>query len=64
MPSKPHKYRVLTGLSYPAPKDVEAKKRGRNVPMLEAEPGDIVSDIPACSVPWLLKGGYIEEVAD
>lgn len=41
------KYRVLIGLNYP-PND----KR--------AEPGDLVDDIPAGSVGWLLKDGIIE----
>ena len=38
------------GLSYP--------------PHKEAVPGDIVSDLPAISIPWLLRRGYIEPVND
>lgn len=41
-------YRALTGLNYPPDKRVEA--------------GDIVSDLPEKSVPWLLKDGFIEDV--
>ena len=62
--TKQKKYRALTGLSYPAPKDVEAKKRGRDVPMLRAEKGDVVCDLPACSVPWLLRQKKIREVKE
>jgi hypothetical protein len=40
-------YRALTGLNYPPDKRVEA--------------GDIVSDLPEKSIPWLLKDGFIEE---
>ena len=38
-------YKVLRGVSY-----------GAN----RAEPGDIVSDIPQKSIPWLLECGVIE----
>lgn len=41
-------YRVVRGLNYP--------------PDRRAEPGDIVDDLPAKSVPWLLKDGDIEKV--
>lgn len=41
-------HRVLVGLNYPPDK--------------RAEPGDIVNDLPASSVKWLLAGGFIEEV--
>jgi hypothetical protein len=40
-------YKVLVGVDY-------AGKR--------AEPGDIVTDLPAKSVPWLLEQGVIESV--
>lgn len=40
-------YRALTGLSY----------KGRNV-----EAGEVVDDIPAKSIGWLLDGGHIEKV--
>lgn len=42
-------YRVLVGLNYPA---AGLDKR--------AEPGDIVTDLPAKSITWLLADGYIE----
>lgn len=42
-------YRVLNGLSYPPDK--------------RAEVGDVVDDIPAKSVKWLLRKGHIEEVS-
>mgnify|MGYP001582815856 FL=1 len=44
------KYRVVTGLSYP----------GKDGTELRAEPGDVVTDLPAKSVSWLLKDGHIE----
>ena len=40
------KYLVHTGISYNK---------------LSAAPGDIVSDIPVKSVPWLLEQGHISE---
>lgn len=46
-------YRVLVGLNYPA---AGLDKR--------AEADDIVEDLPAKSVPWLLQDGYIEPVED
>lgn len=51
---KPRKaYRVLVGLSYP-PDGADDERR--------AEPGDVVTDLPAWSVDWLLAGGSIAEV--
>lgn len=44
------KYRVLTGLNYPG-------KGGEK----RAEPGDVVTDLPAKSVDWLLDQGLIEK---
>ena len=41
------RYRVLTGLDYP--------------PNKRAEIGDIVEDLPAQSVKWLLADGHIED---
>lgn len=41
-------YRVLIGMNYPPDK--------------RAEPGDIVTDLPAKSVSWLLEQGCIELV--
>lgn len=49
----PKRYRVLVPLVYPA----ESGPGDRR-----AAPGEVVSDIPAQSVPWLLAAGYIEEV--
>lgn len=40
------KYRVLIGIDYP--------------PNRRAEVGEIVEDLPAKSIPWLLKDGHIE----
>lgn len=41
------RYRVLTGLDYP--------------PNKRAEIGDIVEDLPAQSIKWLLSDGHIED---
>jgi hypothetical protein len=41
------RYRVLTGLDYP--------------PNKRAEIGDVVEDLPAQSIKWLLADGYIED---
>jgi hypothetical protein len=43
------RYRVLTGIDYP--------------PNKRAEAGDIVEDLPAQSVKWLLDSGLIEDTA-
>ena len=63
-------YRVLTGLNYP----IEAAyarqlARGEAVardPSKErrAEPGDVVTDLPAQSIAWLLEQGHIEPLTD
>lgn len=42
-------YRVLTGLSYPPDK--------------RAEIGDVVDDLPAQSIKWLLADGFIEDAS-
>ena len=42
----PKRYRVLVGLDYP--------------PLKRAEPGDVVDDLPASSVKWLLADGLIK----
>lgn len=47
---KPKKYRCLNGISYPKGKRAEA--------------GDVVDDLPAQSIKWLLEQGEIEEVND
>lgn len=46
---KPTAYRVKVGLDYPV-KGVEKR----------AEKGDVVTDLPPKSIPWLLEGDYIE----
>lgn len=46
------KYRVLAGLNYPAKGGGEKR----------AEAKQVVSDLPAESVPWLLEQGLIEPV--
>ncbi len=43
-------YRVLNGLDYPD--GTGGEKR--------AEIGDVVTDLPASSIPWLLEQGHIE----
>lgn len=40
-------YRILSGIDY-------AGKR--------AEPGDVVTDVPSRSVPWLIEQGIIEKI--
>lgn len=45
----PRAYRVLKGLSWEA-----GGKPHR------AEPGEVVTDLPGASTPWLLKQGHIE----
>lgn len=64
------RFRVLVGLNYPT--DAAAVRRimaGEDVPTgarheRRAEPGDIVTDLPASSIPGLLAKGRIEEVMD
>lgn len=46
-------YRALVGINYPT-------KGGEK----RAEPGDVVSDLPAKSVQWLQAGGYVELADD
>lgn len=48
-------FRVLAGLDYPAGARGQTKR---------AEVGDVVDDLPAKSLPWLLKQAAIEEVTD
>lgn len=43
-------YEVLVGIDYP--------------PNKRAEAGDIVSDLPKDSIPWLLESGLIKAVGD
>lgn len=42
------KYRVLKGIDYP--------------PNKRAEAGDVVEDLPATAIKWLLEDGIIEDV--
>lgn len=59
------KYRALTGLSYPATKhDLALCLKGKPHERREVARGEVVSDIPALSLPWLLEDGRIEEVKD
>lgn len=44
------KYRVLMGINYP--------------PNKRAEPGEIVSDLPITSIPWLIDNKVIELVQE
>lgn len=61
-------FRVLSGLSYPTdPAVIRRLLAGDQVPLAErnlkrAEPGAIVNDIPAVSLPWLVEQGLIEPV--
>lgn len=63
------RYRVIVGLDYAT--NMAAIRRilaGEDVPWEErrtrrAEPGDIVSDLPAHSIPALIEKGYIEAVS-
>lgn len=63
------KYRALTGLSYPSDAKVIARiEKGEQIPWEErgikrVEEGEVVTDIPASSVGWLLEQGLIEEVS-
>lgn len=67
MSGKP-RYRALTGLSYPTDSGIIARLQdGEQIPLdarklKRVEAGEIVDDIPAGSVGWLLQAGVIEEV--
>ena len=62
-------YRILVELSYPtdpavlarlrAHEDVPWEERGMTVHL----PGELVTDVPEESVPWLLEQGVLERVA-
>ena len=61
-------YLIKQTLWYPTDKAVIARlKAGENLPIKErgpirqAEPGEIVSDLPLVSIPGLLEHDYIEE---
>jgi len=69
----PKRYRALTGISYPTdPGIVKRIQAGESIPygergVKEIPAGQVVDDVPAVSVPWLLEQGLIElieEVAD
>lgn len=47
-------YRVLVGLNYPTKAGLDKR----------AEPGDVITDLPAKSVGWLVDEGYVEEVKE
>jgi len=61
-------YRVLVPLEYPTDPDIVARLvRGDQIPlgergMVARGPGDLVRDIPACSIPWLIEQELIEPV--
>lgn len=48
------KYRVLVGLNYPNPKGGEFR----------AEAGDVVDNLPAKSLEWLVRQGLVEKHAE
>lgn len=58
------RYRVLVGLTYPdGTTNVDRARRGNLSEVTtwkRVEPGEIVSDIPAASISWLLADGKIE----
>lgn len=60
------RYRALVGLTYPdGAANVELARKGKLDKVTKwkrVEPGEIVSDIPAASIPWLLADGKIELV--
>ncbi len=62
------RYKVLIEVDYPTdPKVIARLLAGEVVPAEEQlrvshAVGELVSDVPACSVPWLLEAGAIEEV--
>lgn len=61
------RYRALTGLTYPTDqKIIKRLQAGEDIPMekrdlKEVQAGEIVDDIPATSIPWLLEQSLIEE---
>lgn len=62
----PVRYRALNGLSYPTDSSIiQRLLNGEQIPMeergmVERSAGEILTDIPACSVGWLLEQGEIE----
>lgn len=64
------KYRCLVDLRYPTdPAIIRKLKAGEDIPMHRrgariAARGEIVTDLPAVSIPGLLEARWIEEVKD
>lgn len=64
----PKRYRALTGISYPTdPEIIKRIQAGESVPFeergnKEVPAGQVVDDVPAVSVPWLIEQGLIELV--
>lgn len=52
-------YRALTRLRYPT----NPRALRENWEWKQVAAGEVADDIPAKSVPWLLAGGRIEEIA-
>ena len=69
-PAEGTRYRALTGLAYATnAAAIERIQKGEEVSLeerdiVEASAGDVVTDIPAVSIPWLLEQGLIEEAVD
>ena len=67
-PPEPKRYRLNVGLSYQTAPDIVARhargdiRDGDRDFAVRREAGEIVSDIPAYSLPWLLDQNLIEEV--
>lgn len=63
-------FRCLVDLRYPTdPRVIKRLKDGEDIPMHQrgarvAVCGEIVTDLPAVSIPGLLKARWIEEVKD
>jgi hypothetical protein len=62
------RYRVLVDIDYPTnDKAIKRLLAGESVSIeeqarVERKVGEVVSDIPTCSLPWLIAGKLIEEV--
>ena len=60
------KYRAVVGLRYPVgDQNIKRAQRGELDKVRkwrEVEAGEVVDDVPACSVPWLTEAGLIEAV--
>ena len=68
--SEPTVYRACVGLTFPTDPEIHARLvAGEDIPWEErkltrVEPGELTSEIPASSIPWLLDQGLIEVYAD